>query len=243
MKILLIRHGDPDYAHDTLTAKGQKEAALLADRLSRMQIDDFYLSPLGRAQATAQPTLEKMHRQGETLPWLREFRGHIIDPSTGEKRCAWNLMPQYWTIQPDLKDPDAWRQHGLYRAGDVAEVYDETAAGMDALLLKYGYVREGALYRCEQNDTRTIALFCHLGISLAILSHLLLISPAVLWHSFFLPTTSITTLITEERVKGQVWFCCMGLGDASHLQGQGDNLGRAGLFPECFGEGSAKPAQ
>ena len=34
MRILLIRHGDPDYAHDTLTAQGRKEAQLLARRLA-----------------------------------------------------------------------------------------------------------------------------------------------------------------------------------------------------------------
>ena len=30
MKILLIRHGDPDYEHDTLTEQGWVEAELLA---------------------------------------------------------------------------------------------------------------------------------------------------------------------------------------------------------------------
>lgn len=33
MKILIIRHGDPDYANDTLTPKGWKEAACLAERI------------------------------------------------------------------------------------------------------------------------------------------------------------------------------------------------------------------
>ena len=32
MRILMIRHGDPDYVNDTLTEKGWREAALLADR-------------------------------------------------------------------------------------------------------------------------------------------------------------------------------------------------------------------
>ena len=48
MKILLIRHGDPDYEHDTLTEQGWVEAELLARRLQSAAIDDFYLSPLGR---------------------------------------------------------------------------------------------------------------------------------------------------------------------------------------------------
>ena len=53
MKILLIRHGDPDYEHDTLTEQGWREAELLAQRMKTIPVDGFYLSPLGRAQATA----------------------------------------------------------------------------------------------------------------------------------------------------------------------------------------------
>ena len=53
MRLLIIRHGDPDYENDTLTEKGWREARLLAERLCKMNIKDFYVSPLGRAQATA----------------------------------------------------------------------------------------------------------------------------------------------------------------------------------------------
>ena len=62
MKILLIRHGDPDYKHDTLTEQGWVEAELLARRLQSAAIDDFYLSPLGRAQDTAGVTLKALGR-------------------------------------------------------------------------------------------------------------------------------------------------------------------------------------
>jgi hypothetical protein len=34
MKLLLIRHGEPDYEHDTLTEKGRREAEYLADMLA-----------------------------------------------------------------------------------------------------------------------------------------------------------------------------------------------------------------
>ena len=33
MRIVFIRHGDPDYTTDTLTEKGKKEAALLAENI------------------------------------------------------------------------------------------------------------------------------------------------------------------------------------------------------------------
>ena len=53
MKILLIRHGDPDYEKDSLTEKGWHEAELLAQRMAELEIQSFYVSPLGRSKDTA----------------------------------------------------------------------------------------------------------------------------------------------------------------------------------------------
>lgn len=53
MELWIIRHGDPDYVHDSLTEKGVREAKLLAERLSKYNISKIYCSPLGRAQKTA----------------------------------------------------------------------------------------------------------------------------------------------------------------------------------------------
>ena len=45
MRILMIRHGDPDYVNDTLTEKGWREAALLADTAKDLSLGDCYVSP------------------------------------------------------------------------------------------------------------------------------------------------------------------------------------------------------
>ena len=42
MKLLIVRHGDPDYSIDSLTPKGWREAELLKDRLTKS--DDPTLS-------------------------------------------------------------------------------------------------------------------------------------------------------------------------------------------------------
>ena len=73
MEILIVRHGDPNYALDTLTKKGIREAKLLALRLEKLDIKAFYCSPLGRAKKTASYTLKRMKRKAETLDFLREF--------------------------------------------------------------------------------------------------------------------------------------------------------------------------
>ena len=246
MKILIVRHGDPDYAIDSLTEKGWREAELLGDRLSKLDIRDFYCSPLGRAKDTAKPTLKKLGREGELqiLPWLQEFRGQVISPFDEKKRIPWNLMPQYWTRQEELFDKDGWLDHPLMKTGSVEAVYRETCAGMDALLESYGYRRDGYLFRCEENIEDTIVLFCHFALGMAIIAHMTGVAAPVMWQSFFLPTTSVTTFVTEERVKGEVFFKCMQMGDTSHLYASGEPVSRSGLFlerldPEKRGEVNA----
>ena len=108
MKLLLIRHGDPDYAIDSLTEKGHREAELLSERIAPMDIKAYYTSPLGRAKKTAQYTLDKAGRRAEVLDWAKEFFEIQIDDGKGGKRIAWDLLPQDWTEVPEYYDRDKW---------------------------------------------------------------------------------------------------------------------------------------
>ena len=42
MKLLIVRHGDPDYSIDSLTETGWIEAELLSDRLCKLDVKAFY---------------------------------------------------------------------------------------------------------------------------------------------------------------------------------------------------------
>ena len=77
MRFIIVRHGDPDYSIDSLTSKGWKEAELLSDRLVKLDVKNFYCSPLGRAKDTAKATLKKLNRKAKTLDWAREFEGKV----------------------------------------------------------------------------------------------------------------------------------------------------------------------
>ena len=44
MRLLIVRHGDPDYSIDSLTEKGWKEAEYLSERLSKLDVKDFYVT-------------------------------------------------------------------------------------------------------------------------------------------------------------------------------------------------------
>ena len=91
MKLLIVRHADPDYSIDSLTEKGWREAEYLSQRLSKLTVKDFYVSPLGRAKDTASLTLEKMGRAAVEYKWLREFMPSINRPDRAERsRVAWD---------------------------------------------------------------------------------------------------------------------------------------------------------
>ena len=79
MKIIFCRHAEPDYEHDSITDKGKIEAELLARRLCRIDIDEIYVSPLGRARKTAEYTLEKTGKSAKVFQWLREFNGKVLE--------------------------------------------------------------------------------------------------------------------------------------------------------------------
>lgn len=228
MKILIVRHGDPDYSIDSLTEKGWREAELLSHRLVNEKIDDFYCSCLGRAKDTASITLEKTGRKAEILDWLQEYRGTIVSPFTGKERICWDLPPSLWGNEEKFYDKNCWNQPELMK--NSYEIYKETAEGVDALLEKYGWIRDGMTYR--GGEDATIVLFCHFGLGITIMAYLLGISPVVAQNNFFLAPTSVTTLVTETDKSGVSHFRAIGVGDISHLYAENEPMSLSGLYPE-----------
>ena len=97
MELLIVRHCEPDYSIDSLTPKGWREAELLSEKLSKMDITEFYCSPQGRARDPASASLEKMNREAEVKEWLREFKGHVKYDFLDEPIRCWDMLPSYWT--------------------------------------------------------------------------------------------------------------------------------------------------
>ena len=119
MKILIVRHGDPDYEKDYLTEKGLREVNLLGKRLGKLNISKIYCSPLGRAKATAKPTAEALGIEPEILDWLREFP-KPQNPAVGDyNRCPWNQPPSFWTKFDKVYDHDNWAESELYRNSEI----------------------------------------------------------------------------------------------------------------------------
>ncbi|MBR5535674.1 MAG: histidine phosphatase family protein [Clostridia bacterium] len=234
MRILIIRHADPDYSIDSLTSKGWKEAEYLSEKLVKMDIKAFYTSTLGRAKDTASLTLKKLEREPDgVFEWLKEFPPAIIRPDCG-RSLAWDWLPQDWTVIDDFYHKDKWGDVPVMKEGKVKEEYDRVAGELDKIIARHGYVREGNYYRAESPNMDTIAFFCHFGSGCVLLSHLLGISPMALWHGFCAAPSSVTTLVTEERREGIASFRMSSYGDVSHLYARGEEPAFAARFCEMY---------
>ena len=250
MRIIFIRHAEPDYEHNTLTERGFKEAELLSLRVPHWKVDRFYASPLERAKLTAEPSLRKMGRTAEIVDWMHEFSYAIIDPVTGVRQVPWDFMPQYWTEEAQFFDKDSFYKHPLLQSNpDYEKAVLALRSGLDGILSEYGYHRKDGYYLAEEEKTRgdddtTIVFFAHLGANLEAVGYLLGISPVVLQQSIYLAPTSLCILNSEKRQVGSIpdatpaiaMFRAQVLGDVNHLLQNGQPISESGSFAKVFNQ-------
>ena len=110
MRLLIIRHGDPDYANDTLTEKGHREAKLLAEKLGKEKIDYFYSSPLGRARHTCNYVARAHGKEQNVMEydWLRELGCPLTLLSGRERDILWDMLPTEGIDNPKMFVKDEW---------------------------------------------------------------------------------------------------------------------------------------
>ena len=113
--------------------------------------------------------------------------------------------------------------------GNAPEIYKETTEGIDALLERYGWKRDG---RAENpGEDKNIALFCHFAMGITVAAHILGIPPVVAQNSFFLAPTSVTELVSETDKSGISHFRATMVGDISHLYIADEPMSESGLYP------------
>ena len=239
MRLIIVRHGDPNYEIDSLTEKGWREAKLLSERMEKLLGRDkehtyIYTSPLGRAKDTASLTLKALDMTATEYPWLREFEAPTIDEDTGTYKVCWDLLPTRWTSEPAYYDKDQWMSTPFMKKAKADEQAAWVFDGLDELLKKHGYVRENGYYRAARANRDTVVLFCHFGVECVLLGHLLGISPVVLWHGTAAAPSSVTTLYTEERREGIASFRMQSFGDLSHLYAGNEPTSFAARFCETY---------
>ncbi len=200
MRIVLVRHGHPDYVRDCLTPLGHEQAEQAALRLREEGISDIFSSPFGRAFETARHTADLLDLNVKKLDFMREIRwgsadgseiyhgGHPWDTALYALSLGHSLMEEDWTMEPPF-------------AGNIAmQEAARVAAASDEWLASLGYRREGANYRVIGAHTdRTIALFSHGGSSTALLSRLLNLPFFYLCRAICPDFTAVTVLQLSDE--------------------------------------------
>ncbi len=100
---------------------------------------------------------------------------------------------------------------------DVVPVYDSIISSFDSFLEDHGYQRNGSVYKVLNGNEKTIAFFCHFGITCVMLSRFWNVSPFLTLQSLAMAPTSLTEVVTEEREKGIAIFRTLRIGDITHL--------------------------
>jgi probable phosphoglycerate mutase len=195
MRVFLLRHAEPDYANDTITEQGHRQAQALADALASVRLDWLFASPMGRAQVTAHYIAQRSKIPVKTLDWLRE-----LNSNWEGSKWAWNGIDVAIALLKSgrLPQPQNWHECVPYgslvspQAQKLARHFDETLAA-------FGYLRDGLLYRVMQPNDLTIAFVTHAGTILTLLSHLFNWALPSVYSHLYCDVASITELHWQEH--------------------------------------------
>ena len=220
MRLLFVRHGEPDYARDCLTQLGVLQAKAAAERLRSEGIETIYTSPMGRAKETAQAAADVLGLEPVVLDCMHEiYWGSADGTPVFADGHPWKIADEMARQGWDLTDP-GWRTHPFFLNNRAAPEADKVARGTDEWMASLGYEREGAYYRCvrEDDSQHTVALFSHGGSSAAAMGRILNLPFPYMCALLHLPFTGITVL-RLDRHPGSVCLPCLELaGDGGHLR-------------------------
>ncbi len=222
MRIVFVRHGDPDYEHDCITPKGKLQAEAVSKRLLKENICEIYSSTCGRALQTAKYTSDKLGLEIKELDWMREI-------GWGGKDLVLDGHP--WTLSDRLIDQDDfdflkndWREHPYFKGNQAVEYYDDISKNFDELLKAHGYIHQGRRFLCSKKNEKTIAVFSHGGSAACVFSHLLSIPWAYFLSVFLYNVTSVSVLNFPSE-EGKFVHPRMELfNDCGHLDGLLDGM-------------------
>ena len=219
MRIIFVRHGEPDYTHDCLTETGRRQAKDTALRLRDEGIEAVYSSPFGRAKETAQCTADLLGLPVRIVDFMHEITWGSRDGTPlVDNGHPWDLADRLALEGFDLARPD-WTEHPYFKNNKALDEVKRISGETDKWLLSLGYQREGAYYRCVLPDDRqrTVALFCHGGSSAAALSRILNLPFPYLCGALHLYFASVSVIRLDRRPGSLALPCFELINDGSHV--------------------------
>lgn len=225
IEVVLLRHGEPDWTPDgglsvldaALTARGRLQAEIAAADLAPRAFDAIYVSPLRRAQETAEPLAKATGLTPVTLDGLAEISIPLIGVPQPEvddffRRATQRRLADHW---------DGWPGGEPFR-----DFHARVTGAVDAILARHGVTRlvedEFSVWELPAQRHR-IAIVAHGGTNAVALTHLLDIEGVPWeWNRFELELAAYAVL--QSRAIGMTGFV-WSLNDFNEV----DHLRAAGL--------------
>lgn len=221
MEIVLVRHAQPEWVRDDLnvdnpplTELGLRQARRVADVLADQHFDEIWVSPLVRAQQTAEPL---MHIRGNSIgpdvtqDWLEEIRNPVWHGTPREKADA--------AFREERQRPAEMRWEGLEEGEPVRDFVKRIHLGATQFFGERGVEaspQDLPVWHIEDSDRR-ILLIAHAGTNSVLIGHLLGLPPTPWeWERFVLGHGSISRLVSYELGDGHT-FGLTKLSDVEHL--------------------------
>jgi probable phosphoglycerate mutase len=218
VELVFIRHGQPEWdrgglavVDPPLTDVGQRQADHVGDAFVGRPVDRLLVSPLVRAQQTAEPVAKALGLEPETLPWLAE----IASP-------AWDGTPSD-TVEAVFAEARAkpldeqW--DGLPGGESFRDFHRRVTGGLVGLLAQLGCERLTEfppLWRLTDPGPR-VAIVAHAGTDAVCLGHLLGIE-AVPWEwERFVSFHASVSVVRPMPIAEAHSFSLFRFSDTSHL--------------------------
>ncbi len=219
MRIIFVRHGEPNYEKNCLTPLGIRQAEAAAERLAGEGIEKVFSSPYGRALETAEITAKRLKLGAvQVLDFMHELDwGSKSGKPVFSGGHPWDIADELSRTGWDLTRTD-WPEHPLFTDNRVTDSALTVAGKTDEWMASLGYMRDGAYYRCMKENRSTVALFSHGGSSVAMAARLLNLPFPYLCASMHFHFTGIAILRFDSREgKAQlpVWEL---INDGAHVR-------------------------
>ena len=175
MRLIFVRHGEPDYVNDCLTENGRQQAQCTAERLQKEPLKAIYSSPMGRAMETASYTAQKHGLAIQKLDFMHEINWGSATPQEPLEYDGhpWTLAYQLLAEHPEFVGSSDWKYHHFFKDNVCMQYYDKLSNEIDSFFAEYGLVRKNGLYERQRDCNDTIALFAHGGSGAIFFSHVL----------------------------------------------------------------------
>ncbi len=210
VEIILIRHGEPNWSPEggasvpnpALTAYGHAQAEAVAQDVAQRNLDAIYVSPLARAQQTAEPLIRASGVAATTLDTLAEI-------DVGATGLSPEEVDRYFVEAMQRPLVDHWEG---WPAGETfRNFHTRVVGGCRELLERHDITAEPlhdfTVWHLPPNRKITIVVVAHGGTNAVLLTHLLDVRP-VPWEWLRFESELASFSVAQARPigeRGHVW--------------------------------------